>query len=256
MKLCIVAGAKGGSARTTTAVRVAEHMCATGVSAGIVELSPFPTAHLLASRSDLALVQGAGASTTIAADSILRPHRDKVRFAFVDTGRLDAERLAPWLPLCHSVLIASPADPFSFSALPALWSAVERIRRANASIRFMGILPVLVAAENRALLEKLRTRFPGQFIDDFIPFDEAEIARAARAGAGIAAAPESADAGPAAAAWRALAARMTREFDLAPEPVAPPEPAASDRLGLLGRLWRVASGKLGRVSVVGKEVAT
>lgn len=253
MKLCIIAGAKGGCARTTTAVRVAESMSASGVRAGIVDLSPFPTAHLLVSRQDVALIQGGAASTTIAAESILRPHRDSVRFAFVDTGRLDAARLAPWLPLCESVLIASPVDPFSISAMPAMWTALEQIRAVNAQIRFMGILPVLVRPEGEALRERLRARFKGQFLDESIPFDEAEVARAARAGAGLPPIPGVESAGPAFAAWKALAARIMDEHGLAPRVEAPAAEVAADRRGFLGKLWRLASGKLGRASVVGKE---
>lgn len=253
MKICIIAGAKGGSAKTTTAVRVAERMSASGVPSGIVDLSPFPTAHLLLSRPDVALIQGAGASTTIAAESILRPHRDAVRFAFIDTGRLDAARLAPWLPLCESVLIASPVDPFSISAMPAMWSALEQIRAVNAQIRFMGILPVLVRPEGEALCQRLRTRFPGQFLDEAIPYDEAEVGRAARAGAGLPPVPGADIAGPAFAAWKSLSVRIMNDHGLAPRVEAAAASDSADRRGFLGKLWRMASGKLGRASVVGKE---
>jgi cellulose biosynthesis protein BcsQ len=255
MRLIVVAGAKGGTARTTTAVRLAEEMARRRIPAGIVDLSPYPTSHMLVREEKTFVIRGESATTEVAARACIKPYEAKRPVVFVDTGRLSDPAIQPWLPLCEGFLLTTPVNAQSIQALPAVWEAVEEMKKTGSGLRFLGFLPVMVKQERLALLERIRQRFPGHFLPEHVPWDDSEPARAERGaieGLRLAAGENEA---AALRAYAQLADYLMDELEIRPPEES--EPAPKRETGMLSRLWKKAAKAIGgnRVEVT-KEAAT
>jgi cellulose biosynthesis protein BcsQ len=246
MLLCLLTSARGGCGKTTLAIRVAQEMKTRGIETGVLDLTPYPTSHLLVEDSGVAVVRGTGARTAIAAESILKPYKEGTRLLLVDTGRLSDPELDPWISLLNGVILLTPVDAFSVAALPSIWASIDSLRKANRHLRFLGMLPVMTQPEHDPTLKVLRRRFANEVLPMNVPHDLHEGRRARRAVLS-GALPMSNETSPARTAWQEVATRIANDFDLLPEARAV-EPR-HEKVGLLGRLWKMATGRLGNAVV-------
>ena len=263
MKLIMVASATGGAAKTTTAVRLGQALNACRVPTGILDLSPYPTAAELArtglrNRPDWAgpmpVLLGRGATTAIAAGSILKPYEGKLKALVVDTGRLDDPILRPWASLLSALILTTRGDRFSLSALDGVGPWLADLRTLNPQLQFLGFLPVALApGEGDALLDLKRAA--GRYLLPFtVPEEEAEWARShasliegLEAGGPAGVPPDSMEAAHAGLAQH-VAAALGLEPLPAPAPDAPP--AKPKEVGLISRLWKLAGRATGPKVVV------
>lgn len=254
MHLLLLTGAKGGSARTTTAVRVCEALVARGIPAGIVDLSPYPTAHMILRDSRVFVLSGRNATTQIAAQSLLKPFEKPNSLVVVDAPRLDDPALLPWLPLVKSMVLTTAINSHAVAAMPALWQSAARLHKLQSGIAFLGLLPVLVREEERAMLAELQKGLPDRMLPVAVPFDLDERRRALagliEGDIGIVA-PD----GPALAAWEALSRHLETRLGLVAEVVVPKAESSAEEAapkGMLSKLWKLAAKALGpRAAVVG-----
>ncbi len=240
MKLLLVGSAGGGACKSTLCVRLAESLSKRSIATCVVDLSPWPTAHLLADERT-AVIRGTGASSSIGAESILRPYRESHQLAIIDTGRLDEPELQAWLPLLDGVLLTTGMSLHAINSLPKAWTGIDRLRNTNSQAKRLGLLPVQTTASDHGTLAKLRVRFPGQFMDQEIPFDAEEPRRVQRTCLhGVSAEFDSRR--KAARYWDDIASHVMSELGLqAKVPVAEQK---TETKGVLSRLWKESLRRL------------
>lgn len=256
MKLVMIASGLGGSAKTTTAVRLAETLTALRVPAGVVDLSPYPTAGSLVVANGVPVAGGRGASTPITARSVLKPYEDRLKVMFVDTGRLDDPALVPWTTLCDGLLLTTRGDRFSLAALEGLGPSLQKVRALNPDMEFLGFLPVMVSPNDSAAVDDLKRAAAKYLLPVVVPADAWEWRRS-HAGCieGLETAPAAGQPEPPAdRAHRDLARFVMTKFALEPETEAVMAAAAAPKeTGLVSRLWKLAGKALGPKATVTAE---
>ncbi|MBI1292506.1 hypothetical protein GC173_14905 [bacterium] len=236
MKIIAIASAKGGSARTTTCVRLSQALVAADVPTGIVDLSPYPSvSYVLPKDHKGPVVIGRAAKTSVAVRSLLKPYEDSTSCMLLDTARLDDRAITPWLPMIDHFIVTLKIDKNSVRAMPSVWSAIDGWRSANPSMTFLGFLPVCVEPHQMDVLKSLRSRMVEHILPVGIPFHEAE-----RLGPDLA---------PKQKEWDDLARHVMRQAGLRAKP---PEVKPSSEVGIVSRMWRMAASVLGpRIGVTG-----
>jgi len=233
--LIAVCSAKGGSARTTTCVRLAQALNAARIPTGIVDLSPYPSVQFMLAPGDaIPVIGGRAATTPIAARSIVRPYEERCSCLLIDTSRLDDPAILPWLPLMNHFLVTMKIDKNSVRAMPSIWDSFDTWKAINPELKFLGFLPTCVEPSQQAVVRGLRNRMEEHFLPVAIPRNDVE-----RLG------PELVTRG---AEWDTLAAHLRQRASLKQ---ILPEPARNTEKGLVTRMWKLAASVLGpKVSVV------
>ena len=234
MVVIAVASAKGGSARTTTCVRLAKALTAMQIPTGIVDLTPYPSAHFLLTEKDtVPVIAGRAARTATAARSIVKPYEERCSCLLLDTTRLDDPNLNCWLAMVSHFMVTMKVDKNSVRAMPSVWDSFDAWKGINPGLNFMGFLPVCVEASQEKVLGALRQRVPEHILPVGIPWNEAE-----RLGPELVV-PSS--------EWEGLARHVATKAGL--KRVAPEAPKSSE-WGLVSRVWRLAASVIGpKVSV-------
>lgn len=246
VKTLLLVSPKGGSGKSTAAVRLAESLTAKRIPAAILDLSPYPTASF---TTGLTVAPGRGATSAIAARALLRPLAEKAKVCLIDTGELSDPALEPWFGVVDAMLVVSRLNKQAIGALPAAWTRFAEIRKANPSLRFLGILPTFASDAEKGLRDSLAQRLPQSIFPVSIPFDAIDHQRLqARCFEGAPALPARS---AALDGWDAVATILAKEFEL--QAAAPAEEAKPTAMGVLGRLWKSARSVLGgpRVEAVG-----
>jgi chromosome partitioning protein len=245
--ILLIASAKGGTAKSTTAARLAESLARRGYRPALIDLSPYPTTrHLLAAKGLVRAVPGRSATSELAVLSLLRPFEAKNDLILVDTMRFDDSALDPWHNYLSALILTTRLDRFAVRALPACWPTLDRLRTAAPRMKPLGVLPVLTRPNDAAALRELRRAEPDQIIPTEIPFDPAELRRS-QLGI-VEGVPEPPSASPSGIAYDQLAAHVANQLGL-------PAPAAAEppQTGFLSKLWQAARKRLGpAVTVVGR----
>ncbi|MEQ8821791.1 MAG: hypothetical protein RLY93_16255 [Sumerlaeia bacterium] len=239
MKTILIASATGGSAKTTTAVRLAESLKRARVPAGVMDLSPYPTANYLVREKDVFALNGRGAATSVAVDAMLRPLEDRCRALVIDTGRLDDPMLDFWIEFCDAMILTTRVDAFALKAFEGIWDSLEQRRKDNPEMKFLGFLPVVVGPEEKKNVRQLQLAASRFVLETAVPFDQQEILRAqSTCIEGLD--PLPADYGEASReAYDALAAHTIGQLGI--EQLPQTEPERKKEVGLFTKLWRVAS---------------
>lgn len=248
VKIILIIGAKGGAGRSTACVRLAESFAASAIPAGIIDLSEYPTAHWIVRNPAVIVAPGKGASSTSAARALLKPLESKCDVILVDTGRLNAAALNPWVEIADTFIVLSRFDPLSVKALPAIWASIDAFRKMNPTLKFAGFLPMMTTQESAKLADEAARRFPGTFLPFRIPFDRSEADRNhARCFEGTTdVAVPARELQP---IWSALSKHLGESLYLKPRVAE--EPKEGVVRGVLGKIWKLAASKIAtKVKVV------
>jgi cellulose biosynthesis protein BcsQ len=255
MKMILIASASGGSAKTTTCVRLAEALGTHRRRGVVVDLSPYPTAgYLVAAEGGVDIVRGRAATTPVAAASFLKPFEAPHAVALLDIGRLDDPALDPWMPMVTDILLTTRCTEHAVAALPGLWSALQARREKYPSINFLGFLPVLFKPEQEGQLRLLRQASRNAVAGGPIPFDPREVRRCQETiFKGLAPFPDTFP-DLSNRAYGALALELAERLGVEARA---PEPAESGG-GLFTRLWKKAADAARSVRIrrdVGESLA-
>ena len=255
MKVVLIASSSGGSAKTTVAVRLAEELTRLKVRCGIVDLSPYPTASYL-SNGGVQVVQGRGATTTVAARCVLKPYEDLWDVAIVDTGRMDDPILDYYSPLVDAVILTTRPDPYSLRSLQTVGQPLQRLKAGNPNQSFMGFLPVMTSFEGGYSIMPLRQAAGKYMINHPIPASSWEWKKAHQSifqEEGVVSQPLDSvlDHDPVQAAVQGLAVAVLEHISVAiPEAKSEAAPTPTKEVGALTKLWRMATKNLGPKATV------
>jgi hypothetical protein len=254
MKVLMIGSANGGSAKTTVAVRLVETLSKFGLKAGIVDLSPYPTASYLAQPKTPVLL-GRSASTPVAARCVLKPYVDQWDLAIIDTGRLDDPVLDHYAPLVNGLILTTRPDPFSLRALQTVGTPLQRLRGRNPGIKFLGFLPVLTSFEGGYSIMPLRQAAGKYMINHPIGATAWEWMRAHRSilGADSSASVDPLlDKDPLELAFEGLGKSVLEQLELEIPVAAPVQEAEQPKkeVGALTKLWRSMARAMGPKATV------
>lgn len=235
MRMLLVCSATGGAGKSTACLRLAETLVGLGVTAGILDLSPYPTT--TGQRQGVTIARGAGVTTLTAAQALLRPLRERHQVLLVDGPALGDEALECWLPLCTDMMIVTRVDAFALNSIPAIWTPLEELRRRFPSLNFLGFLPTMVGTADRSRVGTLRAAAREFVLPTPIPLDEGEALAAESVhftGLSAIGIPPS----QAVEAYRQNAEHLVAKMKLTPAKREEPKPATT---GLLAKAWRTAA---------------
>jgi cellulose biosynthesis protein BcsQ len=244
MKIILIASAKGGSGKTTVAVRLAEQAAARGFRSIVIDLSAYPAASLIAAKN-VRVLAARTATTPHAVRATLKPLASTTDIAFIDTGRLSDPILDNWLPLVHAHLLLLETTPQAIASLPALWKMIENAKRANPETQFPGFVVAQLKDKQQDLRRQIQRRFPEHFFPEAIPFSEIEPLVAQSGCYTLPLIERGLDATP----YARILDRVCTLTKLVP----PAAAESTETKGILGKLWGLAKNVLGtpRVQTTG-----
>ncbi len=237
MKVIAIASAKGGSTRTTSAVRLAQALNDQQIPTGIVDLAPYPSVQFLLNPGDsIPVISGRTANTKTAAQSIIKPYFEKCSCLIIDTSRLDDPALEAWLPLITHFFINLKIDRNSIEALPSVWDSIDSWKITNPQLEFLGFLPVCLEQGQERVLENLRSRLKSHILPIDISYQEEE-----RLGS---------DFVQRSIEWDNLARYLHQAAGLKK---VQPQPVTRKETGLVSKMWRIAASMLSPKVTIARE---
>lgn len=248
MQILSIVSHKGGAAKTTTAVMLAEDLARRGIRVLLMDADRQSSSSLLlgVEESDRTVTSTgtrrlrylSGEGWTLhelpARVDELRAHFDVM---VVDTPSLDDPLARTWLSLSNAALLVVPVEPLSLWTLPAAEKELADLRdSANPRLQLLGVLPNLFNIDlykQRRLLEELEDGGKRRVLSP-IPWDGKLAKRAAENQQHTLPLPETRE------AYHAAADLVIGDLDLEPHaqkagtplpPSATPLPAATPRVG-------------------------
>ena len=231
-----VAGAKGGTAKTTTVLNLAAALAAEGVRVGVADCDPQSTATLGMRRPPVAdplkaepvMVESAGwpdgclllpgGRTLVSATRAqVRTHlsrralRDALDVMFVDTVPAVSEIVLASLDVADLVLVPFKPEPFSVPGLADMVSTAKHVR-ADVRVRALATMVQERRGATGRTLARIEKQFPRLLYENQVPDDAAVVNASERYMSVVAHSPRS----RAAAGYRAVAAEMRADLGIGP----------------------------------------
>lgn len=245
MRTITIAGAKGGTAKTTTVLNLAAALAADGYRVGVADCDPQSTATLGMRRPPVAdpitavpsLVESAGwpngclllagGRTLVSATRAeVRNHltgralHDQLDVLLVDTVPAVSEIVLASLDVADLVIIPFKPEPFSVPGLADMLATARHVR-ATARLRALATMVQERRGATARTLEKVEHQHPGTLYRTQVPDDAAVVNASERYASVIAHSPRS----RAAAAYVAVGAEIAADLGL--RAAKPTRPAAT-----------------------------
>ena len=252
MRTVTIAGAKGGTAKTTTVLNLAAALAAQGWRVGVADCDPQSTATLGMRRAPVADPLGAepvavesagwpdgcllltGGRTLVSATRAeVRNHlarrtlREQLDVLLVDTVPAVSEIVLASLDVADLVIVPFKPEPFSVPGLADMLATAQHVRSA-ARVRALATMVQERRGATGRTLEKIERQFAGTLYRTQVPDDAAVVNASERYASVIAHSPRS----RAAVAYVAVAAEIAADLGLRKRAVRPatrgqPAPAAA-----------------------------
>jgi chromosome partitioning protein len=234
MRTITVAGAKGGTAKTTTVLNLAAALAATGLRVGVADCDPQSTATLGMRRPPVAdplttppvriesagwpdgcLLLAGGRTLVSATRAQVRTHlsrrdvRNQLDVLLVDTVPAVSEIVLASLDVADLVVVPFKPEPFSVPGLTDMLSTARHVRAA-ARLRALATMVQERRGATARTLEKVAKQFPGALYRTQVPDDAAVVNASERYLSVVAHTPRS----RAAAAYAAVGAEITEDLGI------------------------------------------
>lgn len=234
MRTVTVAGAKGGTAKTTTVLNLAAALAAQGWRVGVADCDPQSTATLGMRRAPVAdplrtepsVVESAGwpdgclllagGRTLVSAtraevrNHLARPDlRAELDVLFVDTVPAVSEIVLASLDVADLVIVPFKPEPFSVPGLADMLATAHHVR-STARLRALATMVQERRGATGRTLDKIERQFAGTLYRTQVPDDAAVVNASERYASVIAHSPRS----RAATAYVAVAAEIAADLGL------------------------------------------
>ena len=248
MRTITIAGAKGGTAKTTTVLNLAAALAAEGFRVGVADCDPQSTATLGMRRPPVAdplrttpamvesagwpdgcLLLAGGRTLVSATRAEVRDHlsrrdlRDRLDLLLVDTVPAVSEIVLASLDVADLVVVPFRPEPFSVPGLADMLATARHVRAA-ARLRALATMVQERRGATGRTLARIEQQFPGTLYRTQVPDDAAVVNASERYLSVVAHAPRS----RAASAYVAVSAEIAADVGLARPPARPrPAPATT-----------------------------
>jgi chromosome partitioning protein len=234
MRTITIAGAKGGTAKTTTVLNLAAALAATGLRVGVADCDPQSTATLGFRRPPVAdplrtapamvesagwpdgcLLLSGGRTLVSATRAEVRNHltrrelRDQLDVLLVDTVPAVSEIVLASLDVADLVIVPFKPEPFSVPGLADMLSTAQHVRAA-ARLRALATMVQERRGATARTLEKVEKQFGGVLYRTQVPDDAAVVNASERYMSVVAHTPRS----RAASAYVAVSAEIAADLGL------------------------------------------